>query len=167
MVDQRRIDDQCWVDAVSAASYLGISMRSLYAYMSRERIRSVPGKHGRPRLYTFTDLERRPARREVDGELAAVGGTARGDRGDRRVEHRLAPAQRTRGDRAMAGARVAADAQPLEIGECVEPGPAALAGDAPHPPAAHVGIERAHRDPEVTRRAGRIDPTLIVDSTLI
>ena len=39
MVDQRRIDDQRWVDAPSAARHLGISVRSLYAYGDLERLR--------------------------------------------------------------------------------------------------------------------------------
>ena len=56
---------------------------------------------------------------------------------------------------------------PLEVGASVEasaldPLPVALE-DA----AADVGVERSQLDPEVFRSGARIDPTLIVDSTLI
>jgi citrate synthase len=76
MVDQRRIDDQRWVDAASAASYLGISVRSLYAYVSRGQVRSVPGEHGRPRLYAFADLERLRVRRDARAGHGAVAAGA-------------------------------------------------------------------------------------------
>jgi citrate synthase len=65
MVDQRRIDDQRWVDARTAARHLGIQVRSLYAYVSRGQIRSVPGERGRPRLYALGDLERLRVRRDA------------------------------------------------------------------------------------------------------
>jgi citrate synthase len=76
MVDQRRIDDQRWVDAASAATYLGISVRSLYAYVSRGRVRSVPGERGRPRLYAFADLERLRVRRDARAGHGAVAAGA-------------------------------------------------------------------------------------------
>lgn len=76
MVDQRRIDDQhSWVDARAAARYLGIQVRSLYAYVSRGQVRSVPGARGRPRLYSQTDLERLRVRRDArsgHGPVAAA-----------------------------------------------------------------------------------------------
>ncbi|HEY5934609.1 MAG TPA: citrate synthase [Kofleriaceae bacterium] len=65
MVDQRRIDDQRWVDARTAARHLGIQVRSLYAYVSRGQVRSVPGEKGRPRLYALGDLERLRVRRDA------------------------------------------------------------------------------------------------------
>jgi citrate synthase len=65
MVDQRRIDDQRWLDARAAAKHLGIQLRSLYAYVSRGQVRSVPGERGRGRLYAFADLERLRVRRDA------------------------------------------------------------------------------------------------------
>src|ERR1051325_11159221 len=76
MVDQRRIDDQRWVDARSAARHLGISVRSLYAYVSRGQVRSVPGERGRPRLYLFADLERLRVRRDARAGHGAVAAGA-------------------------------------------------------------------------------------------
>ena len=76
MVDQRRIDDQRWLDAASAARHLGISVRSLYAYVSRGQVRSVPGERGRPRLYAFADLERLRVRRDARAGHGAVAAGA-------------------------------------------------------------------------------------------
>jgi citrate synthase len=76
MVDQRRIDDQRWVDAATAANHLGISVRSLYAYVSRGQVRSVAGEHGRPRLYAFADLERLRVRRDARAGHGAVAAGA-------------------------------------------------------------------------------------------
>jgi len=76
MVDQRRIDDQRWVDARDAARYLGIAVRSLYAYVSRGQVRSVPGERGRPRLYAFADLERLRVRRDARAGHGAVAAGA-------------------------------------------------------------------------------------------
>ena len=88
MVDQRRIDDQRWVDARAAAKHLGIQVRSLYAYVSRGQVRSVPGEQGRPRLYALGDLERLRVRRDA---RAGHGGRAEA-RGERRGEQRDQPA---------------------------------------------------------------------------
>ncbi len=76
MVDQRRIDDQRWVDARTAAKHLGIQIRSLYAYVSRGQVRSVSGEQGRPRLYAFGDLERLRARRDARSGHGAVAAGA-------------------------------------------------------------------------------------------
>ncbi len=76
MVDQRRIDDQRWVDARAAAAHLGIQVRSLYAYVSRGQVRSVPGARGRPRLYAFPDLERLRVRRDARAGHGAVAAGA-------------------------------------------------------------------------------------------
>lgn len=76
MVDQRRIDDQRWVDATSAAAHLGISVRSLYAYVSRGQVRSVAAEQGRPRLYAFADLERLRVRRDARAGHGAVAAGA-------------------------------------------------------------------------------------------
>jgi citrate synthase len=76
MVDQRRIDNQRLVDARTAAKHLGIQLRSLYAYVSRGQVRSVPGEHGRPRLYSLDDLERLRVRRDARAGHGAVAAGA-------------------------------------------------------------------------------------------
>src|SRR4051794_1895704 len=76
MVDQRRIDDQRWVDARAAARHLGIQVRSLYAYVSRGQVRSVPGEAGRPRLYALADPERLRVRRDARAGHGAVAAGA-------------------------------------------------------------------------------------------
>jgi citrate synthase len=76
MVDQRRIDNQPWVEARAAADYLGVQQRTLYAYVSRGLVRSVPGEHGRPRLYSREDLARLVARRDARAGHGAVAAGA-------------------------------------------------------------------------------------------
>ncbi len=76
MVDQRRIDDQRWVDSRAAARHLGIQQRTLYAYVSRGQIRSVAGEQGRPRLYSLADLERLRVRRDARAGHGAVAAGA-------------------------------------------------------------------------------------------
>ncbi len=76
MVDQRRIDDQRWVDSRTAAKHLGIQQRTLYAYVSRGQVRSVPGSNGRPRLYALADLERLRVRRDARAGHGAVAAGA-------------------------------------------------------------------------------------------
>ncbi len=76
MVDQRRIDNQRWVDARGAARHLGIQVRTLYAYVSRGQVRSVPGEGGRPRLYSLDDLERLRVRRDARAGHGAVAAGA-------------------------------------------------------------------------------------------
>ncbi|HEU0037183.1 MAG TPA: citrate/2-methylcitrate synthase [Kofleriaceae bacterium] len=76
MVDQRRIDDQRFVDAETAARHLGIQLRTLYAYVSRGKVRSLPGEHGRPRLYALADLERLRVRRDARAGHGAVAAGA-------------------------------------------------------------------------------------------
>lgn len=51
-------------------------MRSLYAYVSRGQVRSVPGEHGRPRLYALADLERLRVRRDARSGHGAVAAGA-------------------------------------------------------------------------------------------
>src|SRR5580765_1148191 len=78
MVDQRRIDDQRYVDARTAAKHLGIQLRTLYAYVSRGAVRSLPGEHGRPRLYALADVERLRVRRDArKGHGAVAAGALR------------------------------------------------------------------------------------------
>ncbi|TMQ10397.1 MAG: citrate synthase [Deltaproteobacteria bacterium] len=76
MVDQRRIDDQRWVDAPTAARHLGITVRSLYAYVSRGQVRSVAAERGRPRRYAFADLELLRVRRDARAGHGAVAAAA-------------------------------------------------------------------------------------------
>jgi citrate synthase len=76
MVDQRRIDDQRWVDSRTAARHLGIQQRSLYAYVSRGQVRSMAGAQGRPRLYSLADLERLRVRRDARAGHGAVAAGA-------------------------------------------------------------------------------------------
>ena len=76
MVDQRRIDNQHWVDSRAAAKRLGIQQRTLYAYVSRGQIRSVPGERGRPRLYALADVDRLKARRDARSGHGAVAAGA-------------------------------------------------------------------------------------------
>ena len=65
-----------WVDANKAAGYLGIAVRSLYAYVSRGQVRSVPGARGRPRLYARADLERLKVRKNARAGHGAVAAGA-------------------------------------------------------------------------------------------
>ncbi len=76
MVDQRRIDDQRWVDSRAAAKHLGVQQRTLYAYVSRGQVRSVAGERGRPRLYSLADLERLRVRRDARAGHGAVAAGA-------------------------------------------------------------------------------------------
>ena len=76
MVDQRRIDNQRWVDSRAAARHLGIALRTLYAYVSRGMVRSVAGERGRPRLYALDDLERLRVRRDARAGHGAVAAGA-------------------------------------------------------------------------------------------
>ncbi|HEY5944910.1 MAG TPA: citrate/2-methylcitrate synthase [Kofleriaceae bacterium] len=76
MVDQRRIDDQRWVDSRTAARHLGIQQRTLYAYVSRGQVRSVAGEQGRPRLYSLADLDRLRVRRDARAGHGAVAAGA-------------------------------------------------------------------------------------------
>ncbi len=76
MVDQRRIDDQRYVDARIAAKRLGIQLRTLYAYVSRGQVRSIAGAKGRGRLYALADLERLRVRRDARRGHGAVAAGA-------------------------------------------------------------------------------------------
>jgi citrate synthase len=76
MVDQRRIDNQRWVDAAAAASLLGVQRRTLYAYVSRGAVRSVAGERARQRLYAVEDLTRLKARHDARAGHGAVAAGA-------------------------------------------------------------------------------------------
>jgi citrate synthase len=76
MVDQRRIDNQPWVDAREAAAILGVQRRTLYAYVARGMLHSVPGPKGRARRYHREDVERLAARHKARAGHAAVASGA-------------------------------------------------------------------------------------------
>ncbi len=64
------------IDAKAAAKFLSVQPRTLYAYVSRGLVRSVPGARGRPRLYATADLERLKARRDARSGHAPVAAGA-------------------------------------------------------------------------------------------
>ncbi len=86
MVDQRRFDNQrrldnqprtgSWLDAKAAAKHLDIDLRTLYAYVSRGRVHSVPAERGRKRLYAVEDLDRLKVRRDARAGHGAVAAGA-------------------------------------------------------------------------------------------
>ncbi len=65
-----------WVDSATAARRLGIALRTLYAYVSRGAVRSVPGDRGRPRRYALADLERLKVRSDARRGHGAVAAGA-------------------------------------------------------------------------------------------
>jgi citrate synthase len=72
MVDQRRFDNQPWVDAAAASTLLGVQRRTLYAYVSRGLVRSIPGQEAHARRYARDDLERLRARSQARAGHEAV-----------------------------------------------------------------------------------------------
>jgi citrate synthase len=64
------------VSAKEATALLGIKRDTLYAYVSRGLVRSVPGKGGKSRRYYRSDLERLKARHDARAGHAAVAGAA-------------------------------------------------------------------------------------------
>lgn len=75
--DQRRLRNQLteFLTAPEAARFLGVKLRTLYAYTSRGQVESVPGDEGRRRRYRRSDLERLKARAEAragHGPVAAA-----------------------------------------------------------------------------------------------
>lgn len=65
-----------WIPAREAARTLGVQEASLYAYVSRGLIRSVPSASGRQRLYSSDDLERLRTRRDARSGHGPVAGAA-------------------------------------------------------------------------------------------
>lgn len=98
MVDQRRFDNQrlrrstgtakpaagvtaattddTWVNARVAAAFLGIDIRTLYAYVSRGAVRSAPAPTGRSRQYLQQDLAKLKARHDARAGHGAVAAAA-------------------------------------------------------------------------------------------
>jgi citrate synthase len=77
-VDQRRIDNQRsdFTSAAAAARLLDVKPATLYAYVSRGLLRSIPAPHGRARLYAVDDLERLRTRRDARRGHTAVAASA-------------------------------------------------------------------------------------------
>ena len=81
-VDQRRssdprdANDDAWISADEAATLLGVKKTTLYAYASRELVRTAPGARARERLYRREDLERLRARSDARAGHAAVAAGA-------------------------------------------------------------------------------------------
>jgi citrate synthase len=69
-------DAGSWIPAREAARTLGVQEASLYAYVSRGLVRSVPGAGGRQRLYSLDDLERLRTRRDARSGHGPVAGAA-------------------------------------------------------------------------------------------
>ena len=68
--------DDTWVSARVAASYLGIDIRTLYAYVSRGAVRSTPAPTGRSRQYLQQDLAKLKARHDARAGHGAVAAAA-------------------------------------------------------------------------------------------
>lgn len=64
------------LDAREATAFLGIKRETLYAYVSRGLVRSVPAEEGRGRLYFRSDLEQLKARHDARAGHGAVAGSA-------------------------------------------------------------------------------------------
>ena len=77
-IDQRGFDNQLrdgLVSAAEAVRLLGVKRATLYAYVSRGLVRSVPGESGQGRRYARSDLLRLQARRDArsgHGPVAAA-----------------------------------------------------------------------------------------------
>jgi citrate synthase len=77
-VDQRRISNQRseYVGAAEAMRLLDVKRETLYAYVSRGLLKSLPAPRGRARRYALADLRRLKARRDARRGHAAVAATA-------------------------------------------------------------------------------------------
>ena len=67
-----RAESQRYVTAPEAARLLGVKPATLYAYVSRGLLESVPAEHGRARRYRRADLERLRAEGRRAGASAAL-----------------------------------------------------------------------------------------------
>jgi citrate synthase len=83
MIDQRRFNNQRsdsdakqWIDSRAAAGYLGVSIRTLYAYVSRGAVRSMAATSGRSRLYLQQDLTKLKVRHDARAGHGAVAAAA-------------------------------------------------------------------------------------------
>lgn len=82
MVDQRGFDNPpssastAWLGAHEAAARLNVQRRTLYAYVARGLLRSVPGPGGRARRYDRDDIERLAARHRARAGHGPVAASA-------------------------------------------------------------------------------------------
>ena len=67
-----------WLSAAEATALLGVKRETLYAYASRGRVRTAPGKTARERRYSRDDLERVRTRADARLGHAAVAAGALG-----------------------------------------------------------------------------------------
>src|SRR5215208_4072136 len=65
-----------YVDAGQAAKLLGVSRATLYAYVSRGKLRSVSGGKGRSKRYLESDIQRLRARSLARAGHGAVAASA-------------------------------------------------------------------------------------------
>lgn len=65
-----------WVNAVTAATFLRVKRGTLYAYVSRGKLRAVPDPDGRGKLYSRADLERLRERSHARSGHAPVAASA-------------------------------------------------------------------------------------------
>jgi citrate synthase len=70
------VQDTDLLSARQAAQRLGVRIETLYAYVSRGMLRSVPGTHKRQRLYFREEVERLRARQRARAGHAAVAAAA-------------------------------------------------------------------------------------------
>jgi citrate synthase len=68
----KRAESQRYVTAPEAARLLGVKPATLYAYVSRGLLESVPAEHGRARRYRRADLERLRGEGRRAGASAAL-----------------------------------------------------------------------------------------------
>ncbi|HKA88815.1 MAG TPA: citrate synthase [Haliangiales bacterium] len=101
-------DGRAWISAAEAAGLLGIRRATLYAYVSRGLVRSVPAVDGRSRRYLRADLDTLRARRDAHaGHGAAAAGAMRWGEPvlESALTHITAAGPRYRGRPALALAR--------------------------------------------------------------
>ncbi|HEX6242988.1 MAG TPA: helix-turn-helix domain-containing protein, partial [Polyangiales bacterium] len=65
-----------WLSAREAVQRLDVKLPTLYSYVSRGLVKSVPAPGGRRRLYAFADVERLKARHDARAGHTAVAASA-------------------------------------------------------------------------------------------
>jgi citrate synthase len=73
---EKRIHTESYVGAEDAIAILGVKRATLYSYVSRGLVRSVPGDGRRARRYVRADLERLRGRRDARSGHAALARSA-------------------------------------------------------------------------------------------
>ena len=72
----RAINEQAYVSSREAARLLGVKAATLYAYVSRGLVRSVPSGDGRGRRYLRSDLARCKSRSDAHAGHGPLAGAA-------------------------------------------------------------------------------------------